>query len=287
MKRIITGLALASAAALITATPAHAAPKNPVVAVKKQFVAGHGVKFVDRATITAGGIRDVVVRRTGTYEFGKSGVKASDITGKFAFKASDFGEDADSEMAKALTTPERVIKVGKSTYLSGGLWNTMLPEGSTWLKVPGTTLGGVTDVYGQPLNITEPATLKTLLKGAKPASGGYAGKITVRDLRDVSTSFRAAQWLNKPTAKTLKSVISWRITLDAKGLPTRLVSTFPGTALAADAPKGLTLSIDTRFTGWGSKVSIKAPNTDEVTTNLEDGQKIPDSLTLPLGSIAH
>ncbi|GGO74197.1 hypothetical protein [Nonomuraea cavernae] len=287
MKRIITGLALASAAALVTAAPAQAAPKNPVAAVKKQFVAGHGVKFVDRATISSGGVRDIVARRTGTYEFGKSGVKSSDITGKFAFKASDFGDEADSEFVKALTTPERAIKVGKSTYLSGGLWSTLVPDGSTWLKVPGTTIGGVTDVYGQPLNITELATLKTLLKGAKPAAGGYAGKITVRDLREVSTSFRAAQWLNKPKAKTLKSVISWRITLDARGLPTRLVSTFPGTALASDAPKGLILSVDTRFTGWGSKVSIKAPNTDEVTTNLEDGQKIPDSLTLPLGSIAH
>ncbi|MEU8247075.1 hypothetical protein [Nonomuraea sp. NPDC048916] len=287
MKRIITGLALASAATLITATPAQAAPKNPVAAVKKQFVAGHGVKFVDRTTAVEGGVRGILVRRTGTYQFGRSGVTASDITGKFAFKASDFGEAADSEMAKALTTPERAIKVGKSTYLSGGLWGTLLPEGTTWLKVPGTTFGGLTDVYGQPLNITEPATLKTLLKGAKPAPGGYAGKITVRDLREVSTSFRAAQWLSKPKGKMLKSVISWRITLDGRGLPTRLVSTFPMTALAADAPKGASFSVDTRFTGWGSKVSIKAPSADEVSTNLDEGEKLPTDLTIPLGSIAH
>ncbi|WP_113701459.1 hypothetical protein [Nonomuraea lactucae] len=289
MKRIVTGLALASAATLITAGPAQAAPKNPVAAVKKQFVAGQGVKFIDRVTFAQGRQRGIIVRRTGTLQFGASGVVASDITGKFNIRASDLGDDADSELAKALTTPERSITVGRSTYLSGGLWTTVLPEGKTWLKAPATIPGGLTSTLGQPLNIiAEPATLKTLLKGAKPAQGGYAGKITVGDLRKASPQFRAATGFTKPSGKALKSVISWKLTLDAKGLPARLVSNFPLAALGAGSPKGATASIDTRFSEWGAKVSITAPPADEVATDLKDGKELPTDLKeIPLGSIAH
>ncbi|MGW7479353.1 hypothetical protein ACWGH8_12270 [Nonomuraea muscovyensis] len=290
MKRIVTGLALASAAALITAAPAQAAaPKNPVVAVKKQLVAGKGVKFSERITAFEGGQRSVFLRRTGTYEFKASGIVASDTTGKFNIKASDLGEDADSEFGKMLTTPERAITVGGKTYLSGSMWDNIMAEGESWYKTPTALHGGITGAYSQPLNfIGEPATLKTLLKGAKSTAGGYTGKITLGELRKVSPWFKGSLLGNRPSSKAMKSVISWKLTVDAKGLPTRVVSTVPAAALGSGAPKNSGFSIDTRYSDWGVKVSIKAPSADDVTSELKEGAEMPTDLKeIPLGSIVH
>ncbi|WP_049566674.1 hypothetical protein [Nonomuraea sp. SBT364] len=268
MKRIITGLALASAAALVTATPAQAAaPKNPVAAVKKHIAPGKGVKFTERTTIIEDGEGAVFLRRTGSFAFGRSGVVASDITGKLAINADDLDAEEDSLLA-ALTKSERTIRVGTTSYLSGGIWASVVPEGETWYKVPHGPPAGMLGMFGQPVNIAEPATLKALFKNAKPATGGYKGKITVGELRKASAWFRASRMGAKDSAKTLKAPINWRLTVDAKGLPTRLVTTFAGSALSLD---GGNLSIDTRFTGWGGKLTIKAPSADEVTTDLEEG----------------
>ncbi|MEV0202646.1 hypothetical protein [Nonomuraea sp. NPDC050691] len=288
MKRIVTGLALAAAATLITTAPAHAtAAKDPAAAVKKQYVAGKGVSFTERTTIFQGRQRQVFVRRNGTFQFGASGITASDITGKFNIKASDLGEDADSEVGKMMRTPERVITVGNATYLSGSLWASAVPEGKTWYKAPSKYFGGLMGVYGQPLNIVgEPATLKTLLKGAKPAAGGYTGKITVGELRKLSRSARANFILAEAKGKQLKAVISWKLAVDAKGLPTRLTTVLPGKVLSAQAPKDAGFSVETSLTGWGSTVKITAPPADTVATDLKDGQEPPTSMTIPLGSIA-
>ncbi|WP_188191047.1 hypothetical protein [Nonomuraea sp. SYSU D8015] len=273
MKRMLAGVVLATSATLIAATPAMAAaPKDPVVAVKKQMAPGKGVKFTERTTLDIDGDREIFVRRSGTLQFGKSGVAASDITGKFNISQKDLGPNPDEapELLKALARPERTIRVGTTSYMSGGLWATVLPEDKTWLKYPKGPTGGITGVYGQPLNLAEAATLKTLLKGAKPVGGGYAGKVTVGDLWKVSPWYRASM-LEKPSKKALKSTISWRMTLDSAGLPTRLVSTFP--VVVVSEGKG-TVSVDTRLTDWGTAVEIKAPPADEVTSQPktdEDG----------------
>ncbi|MEU4232430.1 hypothetical protein AB0F17_49730 [Nonomuraea sp. NPDC026600] len=293
MKRIIAGLALASAATLITAGPAQAAPaaaKDPVAAVKKQFVAGKGVKFSERSTAIQGGRRDIITRRTGSYQFSNSGVAASDIVGKFNVKAlgpAPAEDDEDAKAFKALSTPERTITVGKTSYMSGGFWSQVLPEGKTWLKVPNAPFSGLTGVYGQPLNLTEAATIKTLIKGAKAAKGGYAGKITVGELRRISPSFRGNLLLGTPSKKTAKVAISWKLTVDANGLPSRLVSTFSLAALGVGAPESAGLSVETLYSGWGSAVKITAPPADQVTDTPKTGtddDTIP-SLELPLSRI--
>ncbi|MFB4266540.1 hypothetical protein [Nonomuraea sp. GTA35] len=292
MKRILTGVALATTAALVTATPAlAAAPKDPVVAVKKQLAAGKGVKFTERTTVDDGNARQVFLRRSGTLQFSKSGVAASDITGKLNISASDLqgldesGEDAElASMLKAMAQPERTIRIGTTSYVSGNIWATQMPEGKTWFKAPNGPTGGLLGAFGQPLNLAEPATLKTLLKGAKATGSGYAGKTLVRDLWKASPWLRAT-WMDKPSAKTQKAAISWRITVNKAGLPTRLVTTFPMSALGVGG-KG-TVSVDTGYTGWGSAVSIKAPPAEEVTSTFKDGESdISETLDLPLGSIA-
>ncbi|MEU7859525.1 hypothetical protein [Nonomuraea sp. NPDC049141] len=291
MKRIIAGLALASAATLITAGPAQAAPaaKDPVAAVKKQFVAGKGVKFTERSTAIAGNRRFIITRRSGTYQFSNTGLAASDITGKFNIKAlaPEPTDEDDAKLYKALSSPERTITIGKTSYLSGGLWGEVLPEDKTWLKAPNTPFTGMTGIYGQPLNLTEAATLKTLFKGAKAANGGYTGKITVGDLRRVSPSFRGNLLLGTPSSKSAKVAISWKLTVDAKGLPSRLVTTFPLTALSPGASKKEGLSIETLYSGWGIAAKITAPPADQVTDTPKSGtedETIP-SLDIPFSRI--
>ncbi|GGT23991.1 hypothetical protein ACFFV7_37720 [Nonomuraea spiralis] len=290
MKRTLTGLALATTAALVAATPAllatpaqAAAPKNPVTAVKKQLVPGKGLKFSERIILTAGDREDVFVRRTGTLQFGKSGIAASDITGKFAITLSDLGGDEAPEELKALAKPERTIRIGTTSYLSGGLWSSLLPEGETWFKAPHGPTGGLTGTFGQPVNVAEQGTLKTLLKTAKPVSGGYAGTITVGALRKVSPWYRASSIDTDLPAKALKSVITWKLTVNAAGLPVRLVSTFPQTAITGSGSKKDGLRVDTRFTGWGDAVSIKAPTAEDVSSEFENGKDDLSSLDLPFG----
>ncbi|MFG2077321.1 hypothetical protein [Nonomuraea maritima] len=290
MKRILTGVALATTAALATATPAMAAaPKNPVVAVKKTFTAGKGVKFTERATMDVDGERRIVARRSGTLQAGKSGIAASDITGKLNVTSKDIdqiedvlGDDSElGQMMRAIAKPEHTIKVGNTAYMSGNMWSVLLPEGQTWFKAPNGPAGGALGLYGQPINAAEVGTLKTLLKGAKPTSTGYTGKISVSALWKSSPWLRSS-WSGIVNPKS-KGSISWRLTVDKKGLPTRLVSTYPVSVLIG-AEQG-NISVDTTYSGWGSKVSIKAPTTS-VADKMADGETEIPRLQIPLGSLA-
>jgi hypothetical protein len=287
MKRVIAGLALATAATLISAVPAQAAAPQaaaaapgPVAAIKKQFTPGKGVRFIDRATLINGKMHSIAARRTGTYLFGGSSVVASDISGNFNYKKSDFADVGDSDIVKALTTPEHIVSIGKVTYLSGSIWGIFLPEDKTWFKLAAGYPGLIGSLYGQPVNITERGTLGGLLKTGKPVKGGYAGTITEGALQKLSPQYKSAFMTSKPTSAMLKTKISWRLSVDAKGLPTRLVSTFPMKALDATAPKSSSISVDTRYTGWGDKVKIKAPSADQVATKFEDGgDDLPPEIT--------
>ncbi|MFI6596425.1 hypothetical protein ACIBHX_09255 [Nonomuraea sp. NPDC050536] len=272
MKKMLAGLALATAATAIAAAPAQAAPKEPVAAVKQQFVPGKGVKFTDRASLVEGARRAILMRRNGTFEFGKSGVTASDITSKLNIPASML-DDED----KALAKPEHVVTVGRKTYVSGSFWSQDLPAEQPWYKLPISLPSGVFGPTGQLVNITEPATLKTLLKGAKAGGSGYSGTITFGDLKKVSPWASSSLLLNKQSGKQLKSVITWKLTVDAKGLPTRLVTSFPSSALAKGDAKGLTISVDSRYSGWGSTVKVEAPPADQIATDVKDDSGAPEA----------
>jgi hypothetical protein len=260
MKRTFTGLALATTVALLGAAPvqAAAAPADPVKVLKGDLAAGKGVRFTERTSLdVGGGTKMVVLRRTGSFAFGRSGIVASDITGKLAIKASDLPEEN-----RALLIPERTIRIGTTAYISGGLVGSLLPEGKTWFKAPGGPPGGSTGVFGGLINVAEPATLEALVGASKRTGSVYTGKITYSRLAKISPWFRAVGHYSRSAAKT---VVSWKLTLDAQQHVKSLTTSHKTKALAA-------LTIQTDYSGWGGRITIKTPPADQISTTLKSGE---------------
>ncbi|MEV4179772.1 hypothetical protein [Nonomuraea sp. NPDC049709] len=270
VRGIVAGMGLAAATTLITAVPAHAAaPKNPIAVVKKQMAAGKGVTFVERVTLIEGQKRKILLRRSGTYQLNASGIAASDITSSFGVKASDLGLHADPAMGLTVNEPERSITIGKSIYLSGSVWDSLIPKGETWYKTsqpwpggffPYVLHGGFAGLYGQPMNVVvEPAALKKLLRNASPVPGGYVGTITVGWLYATSPSFKARLRGERPSPEVSKNIVRWKLTVDSKGLPTRMVSTMPARFFGVSNTKDAVLRFDTRYNAWSATFSITPP----------------------------
>ncbi|NAS25607.1 hypothetical protein GT755_28470 [Herbidospora sp. NEAU-GS84] len=251
MRRILAIAACATAVAAATAVgaaPAQAAP-NPVAALKAQFKTGLGVKFSDKFSLD----NKIFSRRTGTFQFGRAGVAASDLTTKFNLKASEIAEMP--EEIQPLLRPEQTIKIGSTAYIKGGMFATFLPEGATWLRGPGAPATGLTGIFGQYINITEPMTLQKLVKKSKRTGSVYTGKITIGEILTTSKWLKAIL-ASGGSASQKKSVVSYKLYVNGKGLVTRLVTSAKGSALGFDAS---TISVDSRYVSWGTKVSIKAP----------------------------
>ncbi|GAA3136204.1 hypothetical protein GCM10010466_28740 [Planomonospora alba] len=276
MKRFIAGLACAAAAGMAVptlASTAHAqAPADPLAALQSKLGAGRGVSFSDTLKTVSGKQRAVVITRKGVLQFDGSGVVASDHTDKVRIKSSDLEElvvagqnsyhEGDKAFAKALdgmTKPERTIRVKDVSYVSGGMFGAFLPQGKTWVRYP-VPINGVLDSLGglqpQLVNAAEPGTLKALLAHAVKRPGGYSGKITFGELYKVSPWFRASMPL-KPTGAQAELAVDWRLSVGSDGLPTRLTSSY-------SVAKGSSIAMETTYTGWGAKVSVKAPPADEV-----------------------
>lgn len=245
MKKTITAMATCGAL-LVTATPAQAAPKDPVRALKSELSPGHGVRFTE-TTILSGDPKTKIQSRKGTFQFNAKGIAASDIK-------------ADS----TATGPERAISIGKVSYASGGIHKDRLPSGATWYKGRGLPAGG-SGFYGQVINPAEPKTLAALIKKGRLTRSAITGKITFKELAKVSAWFDASI----PLRMHNDTKVSYTLTLTSAGLVNRVKSSYAATGVFdTNSFDGKTLTIDSRFTGWGAKVSIKAPDADEVTTDL-------------------
>jgi len=245
--RLLLPIIVADSAVLIAAAPAQAAPKDPAKAVKAQLVAGHGVRFSETIKQVSDGTSSVLVRRSGTLQFGKGKVVASDITGTFASGKGN--------------KPERTIMIGRTFWTSGGLYRSGLPKGKTWYKRPSALAGGaVTGLVTQVVDAAEPSTLAALVQKGKRGKSGYSGTITFKQLGKVSRSLRAA----KPVFATPDTDITYALTLDAKGLPSRLTTSWEAAMLGSDR----TYKVETRYRGWGTKISIKPPPPAKTSTKL-------------------
>ncbi|MGW0594397.1 hypothetical protein [Streptosporangium sp. NPDC002607] len=279
LKRYIAGLACAATAVLgapALASAAHAQAADPITALKGQLKNGHGVTYVDILKTQGSSKNTIAGHRKGELQFSTSGISASDHTtqlrfdeGAFEFGTGEGGTEETEEQKKfskllaGLAEPERVVRVKKKAYLSGGAFGQFLPQDKPWLGYPGDTLG-VTGSMGQLINVAEPATLKTLLAHAtvkKPTA--YAGKITFGELQKVSPWFRASHDGGKLSGEQAKTTINWKLFLNADRLPARLATSY------TQFSSGPTWTVDTRYTDWGSKVTIDAPPADQVATVKE------------------
>ncbi|MER7365814.1 hypothetical protein [Nonomuraea wenchangensis] len=233
-------LAIAALAALtVPALPAHAASRDPVKVLNATTVPGHGVRFTGSVTWMDGtderGARDL----KGAFQFGKKGIAAFDITLK----------DGDEQ--------QRVLGIGKTGYYSGGLIGGLLPEGKTWFKEKNR---GMPDSWSQFINPAEAKTLARLLKNGTTKGGTVSGSITVKELKAVSTWVSAARLGNEHDGVK----ISYKLTLSSAGLVSRVTSSY---TITEDGTP-YTTTVDSRYTGWGGKVSIKAPAPSTVTTKI-------------------
>ena len=173
-----------------------------------------------------------------------------------------------------MTKPERVVRIKNATYISGGMFGEFLPADKTWLRYD--TVAGFTGSLSQLVNVAEPSTLKALLAHATvKRAGTYAGKITFGELYKVSPWFRVS--VGQPmSGRTGKVSMSWKLYLGADKLAKRLTTSYP--AGSKDA-----VTVDTGYTGWGSKVTVTTPPADQVAklSELEfDGKVEPPSTVL-------
>ncbi|NUW38349.1 hypothetical protein HTZ77_44175 [Nonomuraea sp. SMC257] len=270
MKIVITVI-VAGGALLVGAAPAQAAPaapagaaqavkariaaKDPLRALKARLVPGHGVRFTDTSTVQADDGDTDLVQRTGTFQFSRKGIAASDITAKWAA-----GTGRENER------PERTISIGKVSYDRSEMWKDKMPPGKTWYR-SGDMPGGGSGLYGQVINPVEPGTLAALLKKGERSGSTLKGTITFKELAKLSPWFDASVPIRSDNA----AKVSYTITFDGAGLAAKVTSSYAANAvLDTSALDGKTMTIETRFTGWGRKVSIKAPDPDTVTTKISD-----------------
>lgn len=265
MRRWIAATLTASAMSMALASPAVAEVKkaDPVGALKKQFVAGHGVTFTEKTRTWVGREEYAGATREGKVEFGAKGVVGVEsartpvLTPKLRKQLKEVAADSPEAADAVDMLTEKVWMVGKGNrlYFNGGLYSTLLPEEKSWLTTTGPAAAAA---YGdQVINVFEPTTLKTLLATAKSRKGDqYRGTITFARLYKLSPMFKGA----KLYGKAPKASISWRITLDANQLVKRVAIDW---SIPVTKKETLRSSTETRYSGWGSEMSVTAPSEDE------------------------
>jgi hypothetical protein len=254
MKKMIIAVA-ACVALLAAAAPAQAAPKDPVHALKAVLAPGHGVHFTETATLLDNTTERAERRRKGIFEFDEKGsVKSLDVT-------TTGGEDGR----------ERAIgfnhTIGGTSYQSGGAIGKWLRNGKTWWRNAHQEHLHHTELLGadeQLINPAEPTTLAALLKNGQTRENTVTGAITFKELAKVSPWFAhsdQSSWGDDATK------LSYTLTLTSAGLAGRVQSmyTLPG---GPDELVGKTFHVDTHYSRWGAKVSIKAPDRRKTTYEL-------------------
>ncbi|MGV9776960.1 hypothetical protein [Streptosporangium sp. NPDC003464] len=260
MKRVIAGIAAATVTTFVTAAPVQAASADPVTALKSQFVAGKGVKFTDVTTVVEFAGNTTFLKRTGSFQFGKAGVVASDVTTKVT---TDDISWVPNSLLWMLTDSDRTIRIGTDSYYFGGLWEP--PKGKTWLKHPNGMTAGFSGWCSQLVNVAEPATLKALITKGKRTGRTYTGAISFGALEKASPWLRNARLL-RLSKEEKTAVLRFTLTLGSDRLPQRLVTVYPPRTHGGTEPgrEDRRLSVETHYTGWGSQVSVKAPAASEV-----------------------
>ncbi|WP_449066350.1 hypothetical protein [Planomonospora algeriensis] len=272
----------APALATATAATAHAAPAAtsatasapaPADALKRQFQTGRGVRVSQTARMSSDGTTLLKAKLNGKVQFGPTGPAAYDLAMRMTSGVKSGG-------GKSGNGSYRVISIKDRLYASGDVYDGLLPEGKTWVGGKGGSA-----LFLQHPDVLEPAVLAALVKdpSGKHSRDGrrHQGTLTYAELYKLSSHFRATV-RTKPTGESGKTEISWRLWLDGKGLPQRAAVT----ETLSIGKSSLTTTSDTRFSGWGSKVTVTAPPADQVADEKDLGADVPDpkELVNTLGS---
>jgi hypothetical protein len=221
VKRFIAGLTTVTAALLLCAAPAVAAT-DPVKALKARLAPGKGVKFTDVSTVEAPTGKSVFLKRAGTLEFDKKGIKAVDVSSKYQLLTDPVLSDVASIVGQ-----ERAITVGKVSYSTGGNLRRDIPEG-VFIKLPKRYSGGLGGTFSQPMNPADLPTLTALISAGHRSGHTFTGKMTFARLAKVSPWYRES-WLSPDSHKNLS--VEYRLTLGSGNLPQKIVTTFPAKAI--------------------------------------------------------
>ncbi|WP_329089161.1 MULTISPECIES: hypothetical protein [unclassified Streptosporangium] len=258
MKRVIACIAVATVTTSVAVSPVQAAAADPVTVLKSRFAVGKGVKFTDVTTLLDFTGNTSFLRRTGSFQFGRAGIVASDTSAK---RTAD-GAEIPLGVSWIVDKPERTIRIGTTSYYSGGVWAP--PKGKTWIKHPHGMNAGFSGWYSQLVNVAEPATLKALITKGKRTGRTYSGAISFGALEKISPWMRNVS-LTRLSGESKTAVLRFRLTLGSDQLPQRLVTVYPGsTHVSAAVGEDRQLSVETRYTGWGSRVTVKAPPASKV-----------------------
>ncbi|MEV7005478.1 hypothetical protein [Streptosporangium sp. NPDC051022] len=256
------------------AQTAQTAPADPVNALRRQMAGHGGVRFSnvivntveDLSNIPSGMTRDKTkgtFRRKGAAEFGGGKVTASDVTSRDSYSGP-------GEFLRFISFPGR-------SYMSGWLVPP-LPAGKEWVLFEDEESKPEVDT-GR-IRLTDPATLRAVLATTSVRRPGgvydgtrttlYEGKITFAELRGAYPGFRLV-FGEKPTAKDLEIVVSWRLWIGEDHLVRRAWSSWTE-PFVKQIDYYISTVTDVRLTGWGT-AGVVPPPADQV---VKAGGPAPD-----------
>jgi hypothetical protein len=282
---LTSAVLITPALATAASATAQATPVDPADALRRQFQTDHGVKITEIVHISdvplnIEGYKPEVARlqSDGELQFGPSGPVASDVTVRESAnptrkkRLEALAADKPMAVPPGRFNPYRVI--GDKTSFYSGVYADWLPEGKTWVrqaKRPGDTVSPEVRFFSmdQRLSALEPTVLRALVNSPTATHSGdglrHWGTITTPKLHKIRGTSPS-----EPFGRT-GGEISWRLWLDGSGLPKRLTTTqYEGGLLPHSAQ---ILKTDTRYSAWGTPVSITAPWSNQVI----DEEDLPDS----------
>lgn len=248
MKKVVAALLIG----VFTAVPAQVATAqtDPVSTLKSRIAVGKGVTFTDVTSyVELSGKTKALVRR-GALQYGKAAIAAADVSIKVIKQDS----------IPALFTDERIITIGKISYMKGGPFVGDLPKGKSWVKTRKPLPAGFVGAFSQPVNVAEPATLKALITGGERSGRTYTGEITFRQLSKISPWTRSSSMGAQDDER-----IRYTLTLGSDNLPRRLVTTYTADGhWPARTSPGDEVVNETVYKGWGSRRTITPPPAGQV-----------------------
>jgi hypothetical protein len=245
-------LALTIATVAVIVPPSAVARLDPVAALRRQLASGNGVTYASVLVSTFWDGEPVTFRSSGVHELAHGEVIATEIL--------DLKDGHDGE--HFLVFPDR--------YYQQGIGRQVLPKGKSWM------VGKSQDPLGLTCGIvrlSDPATLKALLAGAKAKhpAGVYdgtrttlhEGMITLGEVAQADPDLLVGT--DRPTGKYAGVRIDWKLWIGQDQLVRRCHVSYllPGVP-GMDDFNPEQLVEDVHLSQWGRAIDIKPPAADQI-----------------------